>query len=207
MRCDECKRCVRAPSFDTALHDAGKPAHPYRWFLDTPAGEEPSTILRDAAMEATIVTGRPASAAVGSFTPLDQHDWERYRLADTAKRPQPRLDITTTAPSFDALTILVPGQSHRKGCTKGGPTVTHESGDGDELVVTVGHGKRTQDRITLRLTEGDDAFRIERATKGKPVRVASIDPSQRDIDEEPLDEPVAEDLAALVRRVTGLPVG
>ena len=57
-------------------------------------------------------------------------------------------------------------------------------------------------------TDGDvDAFRIERATKGGPVVTAGIDPSQRDIDEEPLDEQVAEDLAATLRRVSGLPTG
>lgn len=199
--------CVTAPSFDPSLHAQGEPAHPYRWFLDTPAGDEPATVDRDAAMEATIVTASPASATVGSFTPLDRHDWERYRLRDTSKRTQPRLDVTSTAPSFESLTVLVPGDSDRKRCTKRGPTVIRETSEADELVVTVRHG-RTTDRITLRLTDGDvDAFRIERATKGGPVVTAGIDPSQRDIDEEPLDEQVAEDLAAMLRRVSGLPTG
>ncbi len=202
--------CVTAPSHDEALFEAGERFHPYRWFTKTPAGEEPTTVVRDAAMEATIVTAQPAAATVSTFTPLDRHDWERYRLRDTSVRAQPRLDVTSAAPSYDALTVLVPGANDaEKGCNTG-PTVRQVGSDGDELVLEVKHRGGTFDRVTLSLSDGaddgDDAFRIERRSRGRTV-MAGIDPSQRDIDEEPLDEQIAEDLAATLRRVSGLPVG
>lgn len=199
--------CVTAPSHDESLLAAGRRFDPYRWFLDTPAGEEPETVVRDAAMEATIVTGGPAVAAVGAFTPLDQKDWERYRLGDTSKRTQPRLELTSSGSSFDSLAVLVPGANHRGArCTKG-PAVTQEARTAGELVLRVAHRRGTVDRVTLTLQPDGDpgAFRIERSRRGRVLAVAGVDPSQSDIDEEPLDEQLAEDVAATLRRVSGLP--
>lgn len=200
--------CVTAPSHEEALLAAGEPFHPYRWFLDTPAGEEPPVVVRDAAMEATIVTAEPAAAAVGEFTPLDRKDWDRYRLRDTAERTQPRLEITSTGPSFNSLAVLVPGADHPGPQCTNGPIVTQQTrAGGTELVLNVNHRSGTFDRVTLALAPNDDvdAFRIERRIRGRTILAAGVDPSQSDIDEEPLDEQLADDPAATVRRVSGLP--
>ena len=202
--------CVTAPSHDESLLAAGERFDPYRWFRDTAAGDEPATVVRDAAMQTTIVTGEPTSAAVGSFTPLDQHDWERYRLTDTSKRAQPRLELSSTGTSFESLAVLAPGAARRGDRCAKGPTVTTESRTDDELVLRVEHRRGTVDRVTLALgpDAGSDAFRIERDFRGRKTSVGiGVDPSQSDKDEEPLDEQLADDPVAAVGRVLGLPLG
>lgn len=199
--------CVTAPSHDESRYAAGEPFHPYRWFLDAAVGEEPATVVRDAAMEATIVTATPAAATVGSFTPLDQKDWERYRLRDTGKRPQPRLEITSSGPSFNSLAVLMPGDGHPgRRCAKG-PTVTQVRTNDGELVLRVEHRKGTRDTVKLSLSpvDGLHDFRIERLTRSHSIVTAGVDPTQSDTDEEPLDEQLAEDPVDTLRRVSGLP--
>lgn len=200
--------CVTAPTHDEDLLAAGERFDPYRWFRDTPAGEEPATVVRDAAMEATIVTGAPTEADVGAFTPLDQHDWERYRLSDTSKRSQPRLELTSTGSSFDSLAVLVPGSTHSGPRCNKGPSVTQESRTAGGLVLRVDHRGGTFDRVILALGSGDgiEAFRIERTSRGQTISVG-LDPAQSDIDDEPLDEQLVDDPVATVGRVLGLRLG
>lgn len=197
--------CVTAPSHDESLLAAGQRFDPYRWFRDTPAGEEPATVERDAAMQATIVTGSSTAPNVGGFTPLDQHDWERYRLRDTAKRTQPRLELTSTAPTFESLAVLVPGATRSGDRCNKGPAVTQESRADGRLVLRVDHRGGTTDRVVLTLGSAPDTdtFRIERTSRGRTI-TAGIDPAQSDLDEEPLDEQLLDDAVATVSRLTGL---
>lgn len=48
----------------------------------------------------------PIVTAIGSFTPDDAQDWDRLGLP--GRKAHPRVEVTTRAPSFEAITVLVP---------------------------------------------------------------------------------------------------
>ncbi|MBA2280950.1 MAG: heparinase II/III family protein, partial [Acidimicrobiia bacterium] len=59
-----------------------------------------------AGLTIDVHAAEPITTAVGSFTPADAQDWERLGL--DGRRTSPRIEISSTGASYEALTVLAP---------------------------------------------------------------------------------------------------